>query len=200
MESYITKIRFINTFKEKNISLFTLSDLSKIFTFKNANTVKHLIRRLAKEKIIEKLARNRYCFLHAKKEVSDFVIANFLVFPSYISLETALSYYGILSQFPYQITSITILKPRKVTVRNKIFSYAKVKNEYFKDFIKIDDFLIAGREKAMFDYMYFIYKGLRTSGNISEIAHFLNEKNTVKYINENADPLFKRFLKKYVKL
>lgn len=200
MESYITKIRFINTFKKKNICLFTLSDLPKIFTFKNANTLKHLIRRLAKEKIVEKLARNRYCFLHAKKEASDFVIANFLVFPSYISLETALSYYGILSQFPYQITSITLLKTRKVKVRNKTFGYAKVKNDYFKDFIKIDDFLIASREKALFDYMYFVYKGLRSTGNIPDIVEHLKEKNTIKYMRENADPFFLNFIKNHVKL
>lgn len=200
METYITRIRFINTLKEKNISLFTLSDIQKLFYFESKNTLKHMLLRLSKEKIIKKLTRGKYLFLLAKKDIFDFTIANFLVFPSYISLDTALSYYGILSQFPYGITSITLLKSRRVKLQNKLYIFSRIKNQYFRDFVKIDDFLIATREKALFDYLYFIYKGLRPISSIVEFELYIKEKNVIKYIRENSDKILLRFLKKHVKL
>lgn len=200
MVSYITKLNVIETLRQKDITFFTLSDLQKIFSFASRNTLKHLAMRLTRDKIIERLAKNKYLFLHTKKDISDFEIANFLVVPSYISLESALSYYGIITQFPYQISSITLLKTRFIKVRNKTFHYSKINREYFKDFVKIDNFIIASRNKAVFDYLYFAYKGLRTLSNLGDLAKHLEDKNLRLYIKENAKSKFINFLKKYVKL
>ena len=41
---------------------------------------------------------------------NDFLLANFLYQPSYISLESALSFFGIVTGFAYQITSLTTKK------------------------------------------------------------------------------------------
>lgn len=198
--SQVTKLRFIKVLLEKEIALFHLLDIQKIFNFKDRNTLKHLIRRLKKEKIIERLAKNKYLFLHVKREVTDFEIANFLAIPSYISLESALSYYGIITQFPYRISSITITKAKKFKVRGKIFLYSKIKKGYFKDFVKIDNFLIASRKKALFDYLYFIFKGLRPSNMLADLQSYFKEKEVKNYILKNGDKKFIRFLRKHVKL
>lgn len=154
METYkITQVEFIRALREKNISLFNSQDLKKIFKVKSDNTLKHLIKRLRKASIIKRLARGKYLFLHSTKSPSDFALANFLKIPSYISLESALSYYGIIEQFPYRIFSLTLNKPAEIKIDGKIFSYSKIKKDYFKDYIKIDDFVIASKEKAIFDYL-----------------------------------------------
>lgn len=196
----VTKIRFINSLKEKGILIFCLNDLKKLFALNNENTIKHLVARLTKENIVKRLIKNKYLFLHANKSSSDFSIANNLIIPSYISLESALSFYGLISQFPYRITSIVLTKSRRFKVGEKEFVYSKIKKEYFKDFIKMDDFLIATKEKSLFDYFYFIYKGLRPKNTIDDLLKFFREKTVKNYFGKNANSLFKKYLKSHVKL
>lgn len=193
----ITKLKFIDVFREKNIIFFNSSDIQKMFPVKNKNTLKHLLRRLKKGKIIERLIKNKYLFLHSTDEVSDFAIANFLIIPSYVSLDSALSYYGILSQFSYRISSITIFKPRIIKIREKTFIYSKIKSSYFRDFVVVDNFLIATREKAIFDYLYFIYKGLRPKNSLNELKPFIKKKSIKKYILENAEEKVINFLERH---
>lgn len=195
-----SKIKFIEALREKDIVFFSSYDVRKIFSIKSENTLKQLLVRVKKEGIIEQLARNKYLFLHSQKEPSDFQIANFLVIPSYLSLESALSFHGFLEQFPYRITSITLAKPREIKIRNKIFSFSQIKKEYFKDFEKRDDFLIASKEKALFDYLYFAYKGLRSQSSLEELTVYLTNKSMKKYLAKNADKKLLSFLNQHVKL
>ncbi len=157
MESY-NLAKIIHILREKEISLFTLDDFARIFNIKNENTLYKKIQRLEKKKIIKKLIKGKYYFIFNQPD--DFIIANFLYYPSYISLESALSFYGIMTGFPYQITSISIKKAKKIIVDNKEFSYSKIKNDLYWGFEKKDKFIIAEPEKALLDYLYFASKGL----------------------------------------
>lgn len=197
--SEITKIRFIETFRRLKITLFTSNDIKKVFLVKD-NTLKHLLIRLSKFKIIQRLSRDRYIFLLAENKPHEFVIANFLISPSYISLESALSFYRIIDQFPYRITSIVNSKSSKRNINNKIFIYSKIKKNLFKDYIKIDDFLIATKEKAIYDYIYFVYKGLRPVNTLLDMKNHLNDKNINSYLLQNSDAKLIKFINKYVKL
>ena len=85
-----------------------------------------------------------------------------MVNPSYISLESALSFHGILSQFPYTVTSITPLKPRRITYQEKEYEFSHLESKYFFGFVKKDKFLIATPEKALLDELYYMAKKLRT--------------------------------------
>jgi len=78
-----------------------------------------------------------------------------------ISLESALSFYGLTTGFPYQITSLTPKKPKSFKVDGKEFIYSHLNPHLFWGYEKREDFLIAEREKALFDYLYFAAKGLR---------------------------------------
>lgn len=202
MKSYtkIDKIKFIEEFKKRRIVFFNSFDVKKIFDIKDDNSLNHLLVRLNKAKIIKRLVKNKYQFLYAEKMPSDFSIANFLEPFSYISLESALSFYGLIDQFPYRITSISLKKSRQIKIENKIFSYSKIKKDYFKDFIKIDDFLIAKKEKAVFDYIYFVYKGLRSKTVLDDMKNIFSDKKIKNYLVENADKNFYGFLNRYVKL
>lgn len=194
-----TRTSLIDSLREKNIVLFTPLDLKKLFTIQNYNSLRQMLTRLVSDKIIERLIKGKYLFSYGQKQPSDFEIANFLVVPSYISLESALSLYGMIDQFPYRISSLTPLRPRQYKVRGKIFSYSGITKNYFKGFVKNDDFLIASKEKVIFDYFYFVYKGLRSLKSLDELTDFLRKREIFEYLSRNADKNFLGFIKKHVK-
>lgn len=156
-----SQIEIIKTLQKKSLSLFTLSDFARLFAIDNRNTVYKKIQRLEKKGIVKKLIKGKYLFLLNKP--SEFVIANFLYQPSYVSLESALSFYGVMTGFPYQITSVTTNKTRAFMVEDKEYQYARIDQGMFWGFEKKEAFLIASPEKALIDYLYLAFKGLRSS-------------------------------------
>lgn len=191
----ITKDEFIHTLREKGISLFTYDDVRKMFGV-GANTAKSLLGRLKDKEIVEPLVKGKYAFRLAKEPPEDFEIANFVYAPSYISLESALSYYGIVDQFSYQVTSVTPRKTKEFEVGVKTFAYARIKPKFFCDYKREGGFLIAEPKKAVFDFLYFVYKGARSSNNMG-LLHLDGESADLKgldgYIKNLADDKFFRF-------
>lgn len=159
METYSTT-DIIKILKEKNLTLFSLADFDSLFQLKKRNTLYKKIQRLEKKGIIQKLIKGKYRFL--LNSTNDFNLANFIYQPSYISLESALSFYGIISGIPYRITSLTIKKSRTFVIDNKEYMYSKISAKLFWGYEKNENFLIAEKEKALADYLYFYQKGLRS--------------------------------------
>lgn len=155
----ISKDRAIKILHDKKISLFDIADAKKIFGVEKENTLYKLLQRLERSEVIKRVVKGKYQFL--LREVNDFELANFLVNPSYISLESALSFYGILPQFPYTITSITPFKSQRIICGDKEYEFTHLESKYFFSFVKKDNFLIATPEKALLDELYFMAKKLR---------------------------------------
>lgn len=86
-----------------------------------------------------------------------FLLANHLHGPSYISNETALSYYGLIPERVYGITSVTIKNSRKFKTPVGRFNYIHLELPYYAfgiDSIKVAGnlyALIASAEKAICD-------------------------------------------------
>lgn len=158
METYSTT-DIIKTLGQKQIILFSLADFSRLFHITNQQTLYKKIQRLEAKNIIQKLIKGRYRFLLAS--INDFTLANWLYRPSYISLESALSFYGIITGFPYDITSITFKKSKRLDIEGKQFSFSQIAHHLFWGYEKKDNFLIADKEKALLDYVYFSLKGLK---------------------------------------
>jgi len=102
-----------------------------------------------------------------KTGLSRYFIANQLYFPSYVSLETALSFYGMIPEAVYTITSITSKKSQRFSNKFGQFVYHSIKPDCFGGFITIkDEFgypcFLATKEKAIIDLLYFRTQGLRT--------------------------------------
>lgn len=157
--SSISALNALKTLKGSNLKLVTLADVSKLFDLSNSNTLHKFIQRLEKYSILSRITKGKYIFPENIK--SDFEIANIMTIPSYISLESALSFYGILPQFPYVITSITLLKSSKIDYKEKEFEFNHISESLFWGFEKKSDFLIASPEKALIDTLYLASKGLR---------------------------------------
>ena len=68
-----------------------------------------------------------------KKNENEFLIANALLTPSYISFETALAYYGLIPEEVRNITSASydIRKQKIYSYNNKIYKYNDIPKEAF---------------------------------------------------------------------
>lgn len=190
----LTQTDIIKKINSRNLSFFTVSDIKKFFSIKKDNTAYKIIQRLAKKEILKKLSKNKYLFALAPAD--DLQIANFLYSPSYISLETALSFYGIITQFPYQITSITPKKTKAINALNKEFTYFHIKQNLFFGYEKKENFLIALPEKALLDYFYFCTKGLRNFEKDDFDFKLINKKIFYNLLRQTQNIKLYEFAKK----
>ena len=143
---------------QSRLELFTTKTLRDMAEAIPQATFFSMLNRLTSQKILQKLERDKY--LRVGGHVHDFHIANFLYEPSYVSLEAALNFHGVLSQFPYEIASMTPRKPVTKTVDEKTFRYVRIKKSLFWGYDYEKGFLIAQPEKALLDLLYLTSKGL----------------------------------------
>jgi hypothetical protein len=86
-----------------------------------------------------------------------FLIANHLRGPSYVSLESALSYWNMIPERAYEISSVTIKTSKKYKNQVGRFSYQQLKTPYYSYGIRNIEsspkqtMLIASPEKALCD-------------------------------------------------
>lgn len=180
---------------DSGLKLFTTKTLEDILEVKNETTFFNILKRLLKSEVLSRVERNKYILKGVKTH--DFVLANFVYTPSYVSFETALNYYGILSQFPYEIISGTSRKTTQKTIDGKSFVYIHIKKDLFWGYEKKDEFVIALPEKALLDQIYLGAKGLR-SLNLDEYDFSLIDPKTFREFLDNY-PKTKKF-NKYIKI
>lgn len=89
--------------------------------------------------------------------ISRELIANHLYGPSYVSLESALSYHNLIPERVYSVRSVTIKRAKKYDTPLGVFDYRTVSADYFSIGIQQQvtknntTFLIASPEKALCD-------------------------------------------------
>ncbi len=126
-------------------------------------SAKVAINRYIKKGFILKLKRGLYIlmekFLNLTNE-EKFVIANILEVPSYISLTTALSFYGLTTQVQQNyFESISVYRTKEVVINSVTFRYSKINKKSYFGFIKNNNFFIATPEKALVDALYLKVRG-----------------------------------------
>jgi len=160
--------------KAKDYPIFKLEDVFKWFPKAKRTTTLNQLAHWSKLGYLEPIKRGIYKL--SDFEIKDpFILANFIYSPSCISLETALNYYSLIPDIPFQITSVCIAKTARFKTKNYgVFSYSHIKTELFFGYETIlaennYSYNIAFPEKALFDYIYFNYK------NISSLEGFIKE-------------------------
>lgn len=142
---------------KKNIRIFTASEFMRIFNASSQST-KYFLETQASEGLLLRLKQGIYTL--KTDPPSEEEIANAIYKPSYISFEYALAYYQLLPEMPYTVTSATTKPTRLFTASNTSFSYRTIKREAYTGYSLTTQegrsFLIADREKALTDYIYFI--------------------------------------------
>ena len=108
---------------------------------------------------IKKVIRGYYIFsdLQLSEEIL-FKIANRIYLPSYVSLESALSYYHLIPESVYGITSISTRRTYHFKTSIGEFIYRSVKPQLFFGYYlmgyKDQHLKMASTEKALLDYFY----------------------------------------------
>jgi predicted transcriptional regulator of viral defense system len=179
-------LAFKDTFKD--FIVFTPNDIKKYFPdFDKKNLVNW-----QKKGYIQRIRNNYYCFSdNQKSEEFLYFVANSIYHPSYISLESALSYYGIIPEGVYTITSITTLKTNAFNTDFTRFTYRNVKSKLYFGYqlinYKNQRFKIASLEKAVLDYLYL-------NSDVDDMSLFSDLRwNKSELLNINRE-LFNKYL------
>jgi len=102
--------------------------------------------------------RGLYVINDFKNQIDISVFATKLYSPSYISLETALSFYGIIPEAVFTVTSVSTRKTKNFSTPVGKFSYQKIKKEAFGGYETRKQegvsFSLALPEKAIVDFLY----------------------------------------------
>ena len=96
---------------------------------------------------------------YRKSEPDEFYIASILKKPSYISMEKALEFHGLIPEAVPVFTSVTTKRPGRLGTKVGVFDYRHIKPELFWGYESVTTgkrtFFIASAEKALLDFFYF---------------------------------------------
>lgn len=138
------------------------------------------VTRLLSEGVIIRIKKGLYCFgeVHRRSPLCLESIANLLYGPSYVSLEYALSYHGLIPERVFTVTSVTSRRSREFETPLGRFSYRMLSPGRFAVGQIIEagtesPFLIACAEKALVDK---VWTDRRFDGRrIPEFGQYLTE-------------------------
>jgi predicted transcriptional regulator of viral defense system len=141
-----------------------------------------------------RLKNGMYAFAKDKEKIKGEEIASFLYEPSYLSLESALSWHGFIPEMVYAYVSLTARINRKFTNAFGTFLYRHIKPELFWGYTEIKTehghYLLAEPEKALLDYLYLNLSKIRNEAgfdnvrfNMDMIKEKLNADKFLKYLS-----------------
>lgn len=150
--------------KNKQHKIFHFNHL-KLITGMNNHALRVALKRLNDKKLIRRICRGYYVNPFSTVTLEE--ISAYIYEPSYISLESALSRYGVLSQIPQVLTCVTTKLPRVFNTSPGPIEYRQVKKDYFFGFVKESSYFLAEPEKALLDFLY-LERGKRIGQRYSE--------------------------------
>jgi hypothetical protein len=127
--------------------------------YSNYHFPRNKIASLEEEGKIIRLKRSMYVVSPkvTKQLLSAELIANHIYGPSYVSMESALSHYGLIPEHVYTLRSLTMNRSKKFTNSIGNFEYITINRDYYPIGIRQETienkytFLIASIEKALCD-------------------------------------------------
>ena len=195
-------LAFKNTFFDK-VCFSSHQIYSKYPDFNNNN-----LTRWVRKDLLVKLRNGFYAFPEYIEETSaPFYIANKIYRPSYISLHSALAFYGLIPEAVVQIISVTSLKTVEFNNKFGTFSYKSLKPDLMfgydlKPFIKSITILMAQPEKALLDLLY-LYPFYNTEGELKALRFdedTMRELINLERLNEYTAKIKSKALTHRVKL
>jgi len=148
-------------FKKKVINWPVIFSRDLVSPGKPGQIVRNQLERWRKSGRIIRLKKGVFILADDDRrvELSKPYIANQLYGPSYVSLEYALGYYGLIPERVIDVTSVTSRKTMKLANAAGTFIYQHVKSKAYRGFEMIKGpgdltFFIASPEKAVVDFLY----------------------------------------------
>ncbi len=129
-----------------NKSVFTLKDIAKI----TGKPRKYLSLLLSKNKMFKRIERGKYCL----KEASIYVIASNIIYPSYVSLLSALRYYNLVTQMPNVVYVVATRQHKVINFDGYSIKFIKFSRNRVFGYKNDDGANVACPEKAIIDSLY----------------------------------------------
>jgi predicted transcriptional regulator of viral defense system len=151
------EMRYIELHEQfKDFTVFSLNDIRSI----DPGFHRRRLNDWQEKGYLRKVVKGYYMFSDTSlNENILFETANRIYTPSYISLEMALSYYGLVPEAVYGITSVTTRLTRTFSTQMGEFLYRTLRPRLFYGYTIVEysagkHFMIASPEKAVLDYFY----------------------------------------------
>ena len=142
-----------------------IADLGKVLGLSGKSLIV-TVGRLVKAGVLLRLRRNTYTVFTTGFTRERVAAQTYM--PSYLSFESALSRFGILSQLPYTQTFATSRPSKQMMLGEQKVEFSHIKADLYWGFVQENDLYVAEPEKALLDQLYLVSKGLR-SLNIQEL-------------------------------
>jgi predicted transcriptional regulator of viral defense system len=146
--------------EKKKLSIFSVREAEMLFPAEKKESIAVYLSRWQKAGKLGRLRKGIYELVYpVKKDIPDMYAANRLYGPSYVSMETALSRYGLISEAAMACVSVTPKTTREYKNSFGLFLYHTVRQKAFTGY-RLEkngayDILIADPEKAFADFIYF---------------------------------------------
>jgi predicted transcriptional regulator of viral defense system len=140
---------------------FTIQGLVALFPGSEDRRYGLVKRALASGEII-RIRRGLYCLApkYQKRSVNLYALAQLVYGPSYVSLESALSWHGWIPEAVHAVTSASFKKAKEFATPLGVFRYDRVPQQvFYTEVERLTDasgnvFLMATPLKALADYVY----------------------------------------------
>jgi len=131
-----------------------------------------------------------------KTKPHPFEMAHYLYWPSYVSLESSLSYHGLIPEVVYSTTCVTSKRSREFKNSFGVFSYKTVPHkDFFTGVDRVKErggaYYIAKPWKALCDYVYCYKKDWHS---LSPLTHSLRiDKYDLPILSEDERLMFTQY-------
>ena len=145
---------FVSFLIERHMPVFTLNDTVKILRKNRAYSILFL-HRCVKKGYIGRVERGLY---YVKERYNEYEIASHVIDPSYVSMVSALAYYGLTTQIPRVVYVVSTKRHNMLKgVAGFDIVFKKIKKDMLFGYKKEADgnIFVAEPEKALIDIYYF---------------------------------------------
>jgi len=197
-------IEFQNAFKD--FTVFSLQDIKQL----DSHFYRARLNEWQDKGYISKIIKGFYTFSNLKlNEHLLFEIANKIYSPSYVSLETALSFYHFITESIYRITSVSTRRTCRFESSIVGFTFQTVKPHLYFGYELVQNqnkyYKIASPEKAILDYFYLNphlknendFASLRINENL--FFEQVNEKKLTTFLNKFSQKTLTERVRKFWK-
>ncbi|MBN2493252.1 MAG: type IV toxin-antitoxin system AbiEi family antitoxin domain-containing protein [Deltaproteobacteria bacterium] len=152
-------LRMLRQYRTKQ--LFRLADFATLLGTEE-RTLRVELSRLVARGLVERVSHGLYANPFNPPGPDELAMA--LKTPAYLSLESALSRRGVLSQDPAAYTLVTTAGTYTFESRGRVFEYHHIQRAYFTGYTREGTLLLAEPEKALADLVYLRHARTRELG------------------------------------
>ncbi|GEM_PF-946538 len=164
----------LDLIEKNNLDVFGLKELERITSWRKIK-LNNTLYSMKKKSLIINIKRNMYTSSENFQK-NIFKIANSVASPSYISFWTALSFYGYTEQQVNAIQIVSTKQHKDLSINSHRIEITKFKSERFYGYKRIENFVIAEREKSIIDSFFCPKK----CGGFDEVLKcFINSWNSL---------------------